>query len=187
MQHKWEPANEQDHRTIAEQLGRESRGVLGIARRCKYGYPQVIVNRPIISQAEELTVFPTTLWLTCPYLCKLVSMLESTGFIAELQARIADDQQLAALVKRDHETHAQFRASLVPDEVLESLARKYPSEYQVIISTGVGGTRSPDGVKCLHAHFADYLIRGANQIGAAVYERLDADLYCSSADCRLEN
>jgi len=187
MQPKWEPVTEQDHKIIANQLGREPRGVLGIAIRCKYGYPQVIVNRPIISQAEDVTVFSTTLWLTCPYLCRLISTLESIGMIADIQERIADDPEFAELVKQDHESHAQFRSSLVPDEVLESLARKYPSEHQVIVSTGVGGTRSPDGVKCLHAHFADYLARGVNQIGAAVFERLDGSLYCSSANCELES
>ncbi len=187
MKNKWEQMTEADHRIIANQLGREPRGVLGIARRCEYGYPQVIVNRPIISQTEEVTVFPTSLWLTCPYLCKLISKLESIGLIASLQERIAEDQEFAELVKQDHEAHAQFRANLVPDEVLESLAKKYPNEYQVIITTGVGGTRSPDGVKCLHAHFADFLVTGSNQIGSAVFELLDADLHCSSADCRLEN
>ncbi|HKM18356.1 MAG: DUF501 domain-containing protein [Firmicutes bacterium] len=187
MQNRWGQVTEEDYKIIANQLGREPRGVLGVALRCEYGYPQVIVNRPIIGQMEEVTVFPTSLWLTCPYLCKLISKLESIGLIGTLQMRIANDQELAELVKRDHEAHAQFRTSLVPDEVLQSLSRKYPNEYQVIITTGVGGTRSPDGVKCLHAHFADYLVTGTNQIGAVVYDLLGAELNCPSEDCRLEN
>ena len=100
MQNRWGQVTEEDYKIIANQLGREPRGVLGVALRCEYGYPQVIVNRPIIGQMEEVTVFPTSLWLTCPYLCKLISKLESIGLIGTLQMRIANDQELAELVKR---------------------------------------------------------------------------------------
>jgi hypothetical protein len=186
MQNSLEQVTQQDYQVITNQLGREPRGVLGIAKRCKYGYPQVIVNRPVITKVEQVTVFPTSLWLTCPYLRKMISKIESTGLIGTLQERIAADEEFAEAVKKDHEAHAEFRRSLIPEEVLGALAKNYPNEYQVIAETGVGGTRSYDGVKCLHAHFGDYLVLGNNTIGKMVYEALDGELNCSSGECKLE-
>ncbi|NLM68553.1 MAG: DUF501 domain-containing protein [Firmicutes bacterium] len=187
MQSNCEQATDQDLKIITEQLGREPQGVLGIANRCRYGYPQVIINRPVISNGEQVTVFPTSLWLTCPYLRKQISKIESTGLISTLQSKVADDPDFAEAVKVAHQGHAEFRRSLIPNEVLLALAKNYPNEYQVIAETGVGGTRSYDGVKCLHAHFADFLVLKQNAIGKMIYEALDGELDCSSGDCELEN
>ncbi len=176
----------EDFQVITDQLEREPRGVLGIARRCIHAYPQVIVNRPVLTKMEAVMIFPTTMWLTCPYLKKKVSKIESDGVISLFQTRIDEDEEFAALVKRDHEAHAKYRVSLMPKDVLQSLANNYPNEHKVVVETGVGGVRSSDGVKCLHAHFADYLVLGSNVIGAEVNEMIGEKLHCDSCDCSLE-
>lgn len=181
-----EPLSEQDHKVIVTQLGREPRGVLGVPLRCSYGYPQIIANRPINCEEEGVKVFPTVFWLTCPYLKKAVSQLESEGVISEIEIKIAEDPDFAAAVEQNHVDHAELRQELLPAGVQESFAKNFPKEYQVLIKTGVGGIRARDGVKCLHAHFADYLVEGKNVIGELVFKGINQDIKCSSGDCTLE-
>ena len=187
VNNNWEQVSEQDYKVIIEQLGREPRGVLGIACRCEFGYPCVIVNRPINTEIETVTVFPTTFWLTCPHLKKAVSQLESSGMISEMETKIAQEKQFAEAVRENHLSHAEIRQSLVPNEVKQVLAKNYPKEFQVLVKTGVGGIRSQSGVKCLHAHLADFLVDGNNVIGQIVYDSLKGDISCSSINCAVEN
>ncbi|MGD9676037.1 MAG: DUF501 domain-containing protein, partial [Candidatus Bipolaricaulia bacterium] len=58
---------------IARQIGRTPRGVDGVALRCRFGCPQVVVVHPVV----DGTPFPTLYWLTCPHLRQAVSALES--------------------------------------------------------------------------------------------------------------
>lgn len=186
IQHSWDQVTEQDYEVIISQLGREPQGVLKVAYRCAYGYPQVIVNRPINNQGEIITIFPTLLWLTCPYLKKKVSKLESKGLIGEIKSKVKADKEFAAALKENHLSYANLRQRLVPEGVKQVLAKKYANEYKVLMETGVGGTRHYDGVKCLHAHFADYLILKQNVIGEIVYNRLGVKLCCNSGSCGRE-
>lgn len=186
MSNKWDTFSNEDYKVVVNQLDREPRGVLGVAKRCSYGFPQIIVNRPINSDEEVVKVFPTMLWLTCPYLKKVISQLESTGMISEIEAKVASDSDFAKALEENHSNHAQKRLSLIPANVQDSLERNYPKEFQVLKETGVGGIRARDGVKCLHTHFADYLALGENVIGKLVSERLDEGFECASGDCALE-
>lgn len=183
---EWEPTTPEDNQMIVTQLGREPRGVLGVAKRCVYEFPQVIVNRPIIMEVEDISVFPTLFWLTCPYLKRVVGQLESKAAINELQQRIAEDPEFASEVEKNHLTYAELRKGLIPDDVLKALAKNYPNRLEAIVDTGVGGIRSRDGVKCLHTHLADYLAREDNIIGKMVYEELGCQVNCESGNCELE-
>jgi len=49
--------------TVAEQLGRVPRGVVGIAARCRCGRPLVVRTAP---RLEDGSPFPTTFYLTSP-------------------------------------------------------------------------------------------------------------------------
>ncbi len=187
MNNDWDKVSKQDHQVIINQLGREPRGVLGIACRCAFGHPSVIVNRPINTEVEAITVFPTVFWLTCSHLKRLVSQLESNGMIGEIEAKIEEDPDFAAAVKESHIAHANLRQNLVPDEVKQVLAKNYPKEYQVLTETGVGGIRSRHGVKCLHAHLADFLVTDNNIIGKLVYDSLQENINCSTGNCNLED
>ena len=106
---KYKPIADKDREVIPVQLGREARGVLGISRRCAYGFPQVIVNRPVTLEIADITVFPTLFWLTCPYLRKAVSRLESEGWISRFEERLETDPAFAEQVADDHATHAETR------------------------------------------------------------------------------
>lgn len=169
---------------IKQQIGREPRGVLEVRTHCRWGYPQVIVNRPVSALGSDLEVFPTVYWLTCPYLCREIAALESRGLIAQFEERLAEDQGFAAAVAENHESYAQERLALIHRDVQRRLKEEYPDRYQVLARSGVGGIRSQHGVKCLHCHAADYLARGHNVIGAETLELLQKPWVCPDAECR---
>lgn len=183
---KWEPMSAEDHEIIVKQLDRRPRGVLGIAARCSYGFPQVIVNRPMSTKMEDVSVFPTLFWLTCPFLRRRVGSLESEGWIGRFQAMTGEDESFYRQLEAEHERYAAMRTSLVPDEVLRTFKKEYPKRYKVLTLSGVGGIRNRNGVKCLHCHVADHLGRGQNVIGAKVMDMLDHVTSCSSGDCGQE-
>lgn len=169
---------------ITEQLGREPRGVLGVQTFCEYGFPQVIVNRPVSASELEIEIFPTLYWLTCPYLRKEIAWLEGEGLIAQFEQRILEEPEFAALVEKNHQDYAKRRLSLVPKKVQERLKVEYPDRFQVLATSGVGGSRSLQGVKCLHTHAADFLAQGENVMGAETIKRLNKPLSCSNGQCK---
>ena len=75
---------------------------------------------------------------------------------------------------------------MIPKEVQARLEEDYPERFKVIAYSGVGGSRSREGVKCLHMHLADYLVRGQNAIGEEVVKLLDCPLHCESGSCEEE-
>ncbi len=158
--------------------------MLGVNRFCEYNFPQVITNRPLIVAEPHIEIFPTLYWLTCPYLHREVALLEGAGLIAQFEQKIGEDENFAAEVRKNHTDYAARRLGLIPVEVQERMGVEYPDRYQVLAESGVGGTRHPEGVKCLHAHMADYLVHGENVIGLAVAELLEGRLACDSGQCR---
>ncbi|NLL47809.1 MAG: DUF501 domain-containing protein [Firmicutes bacterium] len=155
-------------------------------KRCGYGYPQVIVTRPVSATYSNLEVFPTLYWLTCPYLCKELALLEAEGLIAHFEERIQTDPEFADQVEKNHEQYATRRLSLIPTVVRENIKEEYPERYRVLAETGVGGIRSLEGVKCLHTHVADYLAHGENPIGAETVKILAKPLDCPTKQCEDE-
>ena len=129
-----ESAAPQDLAAIAEQLGREPRGVLGIAHRCPCGRPDVVRTAP---RLPDGTPFPTTYYATCPRLTAAISTLETQGVMREMQARLAADEQLAAAYARAHAAYLADRAALGTGGDVPEIA-------------GVSAGGMPDRVKCLH-------------------------------------
>jgi exopolyphosphatase/guanosine-5'-triphosphate,3'-diphosphate pyrophosphatase len=115
----------------------------------------VVRNRPTDSGGNP---FPTLYWLTCPETVKAVARLESEGWIKRLDERAEIDPDLRTGLRRAHEEYARERGVLHPGA--ESWG-------------GVGGAKR--GVKCLHAHYAYYLVGGPDPIGAWVGGRLQEE------------
>lgn len=164
----WSAVHDSDTKRIATQLGRTPRGVVAVARRCRFGSPQVIVTNPIVFgpgrsserragvAPSEPRVFPTLFWLTCPYLVSAVSRLEGDGWVGRLKVWLEESgmrKRMAAV----HERAAQERLAVALPGDCEILESEHRGQWQVLISSGVGGSREQAGVKCLHAHLADYL------------------------------
>lgn len=147
--------SETDRETIAAQLGREPRGVAGIAWRCPCGKPGVVATEPRLPNG---TPFPTTYYLTCPRATSAVSTLEASGLMAEMTQRLAEDADLAARYRAAHESYLADRVAL--------------GEVPEIEGISAGGM--PTRVKCLHVLVGHALAKGpgVNPLGDEAVEAL---------------
>ncbi|MDH7504945.1 MAG: DUF501 domain-containing protein [Candidatus Acetothermia bacterium] len=152
--------DEEALRVIRAQLGREPHGVLGIERRCRWGYPQVIkVYSLFMREGSKIEPFPTLFWLTCPFLIEQLSDLEGRGYIKELERLIAEDGGLREEYRRDHRDYLAERwATLSPEDW--ALAERL-GLARALRERGIGGIADWDKVKCLHLHYAHHLARGS--------------------------
>jgi uncharacterized protein len=145
-------ASAADRRLIEAQIGREVRGSVAVAARCRYGLPAVVRTAPLLPDG---TPFPTLYWLACPAARVAVGRLEAAGWNATLSERVATEPDLAA-------AHAAAHASYLAQR--DALAH-LPGD------PGVGGL--PGRVKCLHALYAHQAATGANPVGRIVSQAVD--------------
>lgn len=99
---------------------------------------------------------PTRYWLVGEHDRLVVSRLESSGAVTRAENAV-DPAVLAAA----HAVYAAERDTAIPAD-----------HAGPVPSGGVGGTRK--GVKCLHAHYAWFLIGGDDPVGRWVDEQLRA-------------
>ena len=145
--------DDRDSEVLALQIGRPLRATSTVLRRCHLGLPVVAEVPPILDTGEP---FPTRYWLTCPLAHRRISRIEGEGGVRAAQAKIAADPELSDAVEAAHARYSRERDALLP----ESTARYRPTG-------GVGG--SSGGVKCLHAHYADFAAGNDNPIGRDVH------------------
>ncbi len=137
--------------TVAELLGREPAGDYEVVVRDAAGAPVVIRNAPLLYDG---TPMPTLYWLVGAAESRKVSQLESRGGVRQAEAEV----DIGAL-ERAHAAYARERDALID-----------PAYTGPRPSGGVGGTRK--GVKCLHAHYAYYLVCGEDPVGAWIEAHL---------------
>ena len=137
-----------DLAAVAEQLGREPRGVRRVAHRCPCGAPDVVETAP---RLPDGTPFPTLYYLTCPKAAGAVGTLEAEGMMREMTERLAADEALRAAYRAAHERYLAAR------EAVEAVPE----------ISGVTAGGMPDRVKCLHVLVAHSLAEGegANPLG----------------------
>ena len=140
-----------DDEVLAAQIGRPLRARSDVVRRCSLGLPIVAEVPPILDTGEP---FPTRYWLTCPLAHRRIARLEARGGVRAAQAKVDADPELRAALLEANQRYARSRDASVPND-----ARNRPSG-------GVGG--SSGGVKCLHAHYADFAAGNENPIGRDV-------------------
>jgi len=133
--------SDRDLEVLAEQLGREPRGVVGIAARCACGRPTVVRTAP---RLPDGTPFPTTFYLTHPGAVAAASRLEAQGVMKDMSDRLADDEELAAAYRRAHEHYLAQREELGHVDEIE----------------GISAGGMPTRVKCLHVLMAHSLAAG---------------------------
>ena len=145
----------QDLATVEAQLGRAPRGVTAVAWRCPCGRPGVVQTMP---RLENGTPFPTTYYLTCQRAIAGCSSLEADGVMAEMTARLAHDEELAAAYRRAHEAYLADRAELGRVEEIE----------------GISAGGMPTRVKCLHVLVGHSLAAGpgVNPLGDEALEAI---------------
>ena len=136
---------------VSELLGRPPSCAFTVVRRSPDGDPQVIRNAPFFFDG---TPMPTRFWLVDPVLGKQVSRLENAGGVRRAEAEIDPDALRAAHARYERERDAEIE----------------PTHAGPRPSGGVGGTRV--GVKCLHTHYAWFLVGGDDPVGRWVDEHL---------------
>ena len=144
-------ASPDDVAAVTALLGRAPAGRFAVVVRRPDGRPVVIENEPHL---RDGTPMPTLYWLVDGELHRAVSRLESDGGVHQYE-HLVDAGELA----RAHERYSRRRdeAILRPDLVAPA--------------GGVGGTRV--GVKCLHAHLANFLVTADDPVGALVANAID--------------
>ena len=156
-----------DLRVVERQMAErkfDSGLILGTANRCRFGCPRVIVCSPFKKNAP----FPTSFWLTCPWLARLVGSVESGGGVGGLERWLeAKQNHKSYLFDIDHRL---ARMALLPPNRLSFLRRFKPQIFDRLRRGGIGGIRhepevlrSNGGekfsvrVKCLHLQAASWL------------------------------
>ncbi len=174
-----EPVSLEDQRIITCQLGRQIRGLIEVAVRCQYGYPQAIRVYPLL----EGQPFPTLFWLTCPFLCRAISQLESAGWIGRIERLLHKDGDLKRRMNNAHRAYIGERHELLSVEDRADLADIAASKS--LLEKGIGGISDLRHVKCLHLHVAHALVR-TNPVGEIVLRHLlqhtcpSTNVVCSS-------
>lgn len=143
-----------DRETVAAQLGRTPRAFRRVAVRCPWGRPAVTEQDPYGPDGEP---FPTTYYLTCRHLVAAVSRLEAAGGVERWGRRVAEDQELRADLVRATARQAKIRRALADGRL--------GADAGSSLGTGIGGSRSPLALKCLHAHVAFALAQPGYRLG----------------------
>jgi hypothetical protein len=152
----YERPSEADIAAVSEQLGREARGVVGIAARAVDGSPAVVATAPRLPDGSP---FPTFYYLCHPEAVAAASRLEATGAMVEYNELLASDEAVREQYRVAHEQYILDRDSV--GEVPEL--------------SGVSAGGMPTRVKCLHALIGHALAAGpgVNPIGDLAIERAD--------------
>lgn len=133
-----------DVAALTERLGRAPQADFVVVVRDAAGAPVVVRNAPFMVDG---TPMPTRYWLVDPQLNVEISRIEAAGGVRAAQAAVDADALRAA-----HAAYAADRDTAIG-----------PGHHGPRPSGGVGGTR--EGVKCLHAHYANLLAGSDDPVG----------------------
>lgn len=146
-----------DRAVVARQLGREPRTFRRVVVRCPWGLPAVTEQEPYAADGEP---FPTTYYLTCRHLVAAVSRLEAAGGVERWSAAVAHDAELGDDLRRATAEQVRIRRELA--------AGATGSDGGASLDLGIGGSRNPAALKCLHAHVAFALACPGYNVGEAM-------------------
>lgn len=143
-----------DHDAVERQLGRRPRAFLRVAVRCPFGRPAVTEEDPYDTEGHP---FPTTYYLTCRHAVAAVSRVEAAGGVERWSAAVADDIELAASLEAATGEQRAVRRELA--------AGRLGIDGGASLGLGIGGSRNPSQLKCLHAQVAFALARPGYLLG----------------------
>ncbi|NUL48113.1 DUF501 domain-containing protein [Cellulosimicrobium funkei] len=163
---------QQDLDTISRQLNRPARDVVEIGARCVCGNPLVATTAPRLSNGIP---FPTTFYLTHPVLTAAVSRLEASGTMAEMTARLGQDEDLASRYRAAHEAYLAER---------DRVGRVAGTDPVPEIA-GVSAGGMPERVKCLHVLVGHSLAAGlgVNPLGDEALDLIRGEWSAETCRC----
>ncbi len=113
--------------------------------------------------------FPTTYYLTCRHLVAAVSRLEAAGGVERWSTALELDRELAESLTRATEDQRQLRRELA--------GSRSGVDGGASLGLGIGGSRNPQQLKCLHAHVAFAFARPGYVLGERIIAELGQDLW----------
>mmetsp|Transcript_9026 Transcript_9026/g.33286 ORF Transcript_9026/g.33286 Transcript_9026/m.33286 type:complete len:302 (-) Transcript_9026:2470-3375(-) len=158
---QFEDPTEEDNIIISHQLRKESiTPPEKVLFRCKYGYPAVTLAG--CAKKKQGTIVPgTLLWLTCPRRSNLVSHLEQTKFLKDLENEyIVEKSQ--DLVTSHENFRAHMRGVLDRERYVKWVSSNSVKDPEVkeedipVKRYGNAGVSAAVSVKCMHAHVAGF-------------------------------
>jgi len=147
-----------DTRVVSWQLGRPARSFRRVAVRCAYGFPAVTEQAPFGDDGQP---FPTTYYLTCPWLVSGIARVEADGGVERYSQAAREDADLGASLARADDEQRRLRPEL---------------------PVGIAGTRERENLKCLHAHAAFALARPGYELGERVLDEIP-ERWCPDERC----
>lgn len=164
-----------DRDVVERQIGRRPRAFRRVAARCPFGLPAVTEQEPYDDAGAP---FPTTYYLTCRHLIAAVSRLEASGGVERWSAAVAASPELTADLEQATAAQQRIRRALA--------AGRTGSDGGASLDSGIGGSRNPARLKCLHAHVAFALAQPGYRIGELILgeipERWPARRCCSEPE-----
>jgi len=158
-----------EQKILELQLDRTINNFFETAKYCPFGFPAVITVNPFINNVPA----PTIYWLSCPYLNYQVDRLEAeTNLISDLRNKLQSEQKFKVKMNEAHKKYANQRKKLLEEEQLDKARNISEDLYQVLMTSGVGGIREKEGIKCLHTHLADFLVNEFNPVGEIVFTKI---------------
>jgi hypothetical protein len=151
-----------DRELVARQLGRRPRAFRRVAVRCPYGLPAVTEQEPYEADGGP---FPTTYYLTCPQLVAAIARIEAAGGVERWSAAVAADPELRASLERATAEQRRVRRELA--------AGRTGRDGGASLDLGIGGSRRPERLKCLHAHAAFALARPGYELGERILAEVE--------------
>jgi len=147
-----------DQAVVSRQLGRPARTFSRVAVRCPHGFPAV-TEQPAFT--DDGRPFPTTYYLTCPWLVAALARSEADGGVSRWARAAAEDPALGESLARADAEQRRLRPEL---------------------DVGIAGTRTPGALKCLHAHAAFALARPGYELGERILDEA-GERWCPDARC----
>ena len=151
-----------DRAVVERQLGRPPRAFRRVVVRCPFGRPAVTEQSPYDADGEP---FPTTYYLTCRYLVAALARAEAAGGVERWSDAARADEELAASLARATDEQRRVRRELAGGAA--------GGDGGASLDLGIGGSRRPDRLKCLHAHAAFALARPGYTLGEAILAEVE--------------
>ncbi len=130
---------------------------------------------------QQGAVNPNLLYLTCPHLIRKISSLEDEGAISDFQRRISADPQMIDRLRQAQQRHA--RQWLEAADVRQGAADASSGSRPPGRAPRIADARDDLLLKCLHAHFAFYLVFEEHPVGMMIERRIGGrwcrDQFCN--------
>lgn len=141
---------------VREYENKFDRSLIISSKFCKHGFTQVLICKPLSKHGKP---FPTTYWLTCPYLIKLAGKIESQSGVHELENYINSNGLKSEWVKYNL-LHQRIKIKMLGKNLCKFMNKYHHKIFRSLIRSGIGGIKYDNKnvyVKCLHLQTASYL------------------------------